>query len=233
MGQAFNCTFKLQLFASYMCQVSLFYRVRNCDGNKQKRRQQQIRNIGSQLASQLYNQMMPSLPGCLFKFIQKQPPQVFILLLYVQKTEKLFLEISHKIHKENTWAVCQSLFLNIFLKRDLNFANFFSHKTSCNLGDCQQMLLLFIDLSLTFLSQLPSQRQLPYTHCVCFTTQLFFMIAAAIFPVFYFLFLRLNLFPASYFFWFVLQNFILLLQWISYCLLSALFFHSFWVPSVD
>ena len=59
------------------------------------------------------------------------------------------------------------------------------------------------------------------------------MIAAAIFPVFYFLFLRLNLFPASYIFWFALKNFILLLQWISYCQLSALFFFSFWVPSVD
>ena len=44
--------------------------------------------------------------------------------------------------------------------------------------------------------QLGIARQLPYTHCVCFTTQLFFMIAAAIFSVFYFLFLKLNLFPA-------------------------------------
>ena len=31
-----------------------------------------------------YNQMMPRLPGCLFKFIQKQPPEVFILLVYVK-----------------------------------------------------------------------------------------------------------------------------------------------------
>ena len=49
---------------------------------------------------------MSRLPGCLFKFIQKQPPEVFILLcIYGKKTEKLFLEISHKIHKENT-CVC-------------------------------------------------------------------------------------------------------------------------------
>ena len=49
---------------------------------------------------------MSRLPGCLFKFIQKQPPEVFILLcIYRKKTEKLFLEISHKIHKENT-CVC-------------------------------------------------------------------------------------------------------------------------------
>ena len=47
--------------------------------------------------------MMPRLPGFLFKFIQKQPPEVFILRCGVRKkTEKLFLEISHKIHKENT-----------------------------------------------------------------------------------------------------------------------------------
>ena len=54
--------------------------------------------------------MMSMLPGCLFKFIQKQPPKVFILLSvprYVGKLKwkELFLEISHKIHKENT-CVC-------------------------------------------------------------------------------------------------------------------------------
>ena len=59
-----------------------------------------------------------------------------------------------------------------------------------------RLLLLFIDLSLTFLSPLCSQLQVPYTQCVCFTTQLFLMIAVAIFPVFYVLFLKLNLFPA-------------------------------------
>ena len=60
-----------------------------------------------------------------------------------------------------------------------------------------RLLLLFIDLSLTiFLSLLCSQLQIPYTQSVCFTTQLFYMIAAAFFPVFYFLFLKLNLFEA-------------------------------------
>ena len=62
--------------------------------------------------------MMPRLPGFLFKFIQKQPPQVFILRCGVRKkTEKLYLEISHKIHKEN-------------------FAKTVSQNISCNLGDC-------------------------------------------------------------------------------------------------
>ena len=76
------------------------------------------------------------------------------------------------------------------------FCEIFFHKTTLAIlaTASQQMLLLFIDLSLTFLRQLA--RQLSYTHCVRFTTQLFFMIAAAIFPVFYFLFLKLNLFPA-------------------------------------
>ena len=63
-----------------------------------------------------------------------------------------------------------------------------------------RLLLLFIDLSLIFLSLLCSQLQVPYTQCVCFTTQLFpsYMILVAIFPVFHFLFLKLNLFPAMH-----------------------------------
>ena len=72
---------------------------------------------------------------------------------------ELFLKISHKIHKENT-CVLESLFQNLLKKRlwrscfRVNFAKFFSQNNSCNFGDCQQMLLLFIDLSqLTFLSQ--------------------------------------------------------------------------------
>ena len=160
-----------------MCQVSLFYRVRNCKGPSKEKEcckrsddNKQRERGGSNkfeiyIASQLYNQMMPRLPGCLFNFIKNQPPEVFILLMvYVQlykKTEKLFLEISHKIHKENT-CVLESLFKNLFKKRLwrscflVNFADFFSENTSCNLGDCQQMLLLFIDLSLTFLSELGS-----------------------------------------------------------------------------
>ena len=86
--------------------------------------------------------MMPRLPGFLFKFIQKQPPEVFILRCGVRKkTEKLFLEISHKIHKENT-CVLESLFKNLFKKRlwrscfPVNFAEIFSQNISCNLSDC-------------------------------------------------------------------------------------------------
>ena len=33
--------------------------------------------------------MMSRLPGCLFKFIQKQPPGVFILLLYLRKKTEM------------------------------------------------------------------------------------------------------------------------------------------------
>ena len=126
---------------------------------------------------------MPRLPGCLFNFIKNQPPEVFILLMvYVQlykKTEKLFLEISHKIHKENT-CVLESLFKNLFKKRLwrscflVNFADFFSENTSCNLGDCQQMLLLFIDLSLTFLSELACQVAILYSLCQFYNLAIFY-----------------------------------------------------------
>ena len=98
--------------------------------------------------------MMPRLPGCLFKFIQKQPPEVFILLcIYRKKTEKLFLEISHKIHKENT-CVLESLFKNLLKKRlwrscfPVSLAKplrtSFSQNTSWSLGDCCFFLLIFL-----------------------------------------------------------------------------------------
>ena len=80
--------------------------------------------------------MMSRLPGCLFKFIQKQPPKVFILLSvprYVGKLKwkELFLEISHKIHKENTCPMCRVSFLKSIKKETFaqlfscNSANFF------------------------------------------------------------------------------------------------------------
>ena len=147
---------------------------------------------------------MPRLPGCLFKFIQKKPLEMFILLVYVRKLKRCSQKFLTKFSRKT--PVLESLFKNLLKKRlwrscfPVNFASFFSQNNFCNLGDCQQMLLLFIDLSLSLSPSLTRQlgiaRQLSYTCCVCFTTQLFFMIVAAIFPVFYFLFLKLNLFPA-------------------------------------
>ena len=121
--------------------------------------------------------MIPRLPGCLFKFIQKQPPDTrgvhsigsyLVYLDWCKKTEKVFLEISHKIHKENT---CVRVSFSNFIKRDfgrdfskidfstyfpVNFAKFirtpFSQLLACSLGDC----CFFIDLYLTFVSPLCS-----------------------------------------------------------------------------
>ena len=80
------------------------------------------------------------------------------------------------------------------------FCEFFFHRTTLAIlataSKCCFFLLIFLSPSLATYSQLGIARQLPYTHCVCFTPQLFFMIAAAIFPVFHFLFLKLNMFPA-------------------------------------
>ena len=126
---------------------------------------------------------MPRLTGCLFKFIQKQPPdtrgvhlgrQLAIQFIsnWCKKTEKMFLEIFHKIHKENTCVIAS--FSN-FIKRDfgrdffkihfgacfpVNFAKFlrtpFLQLLACSLGDCMLVLQL-IDLYLTFASPLCSQ----------------------------------------------------------------------------
>ena len=94
---------------------------------------QLVRKRGMEQTNLKYNsylsnqQMMPRLPGCLFKFIQKQPPdtrgvhsigrQLAIQFIsdWCKKTEKVFLEISHKIHKENT---CVIVSFSIFIKRD-------------------------------------------------------------------------------------------------------------------
>ena len=131
---------------------------------------------------------MPRLPGCLFKFIQKQPPdirgvhsigrQLAIQFIsdWCKKTEKVFLEISHKIHKENT---CVRVSFSNFIKRDfgrdffkrdfgtcfsVNFAKFlripFSQLLACSLGDCCFLLLIFISPS--FHLFVASQLQVPY-----------------------------------------------------------------------
>ena len=61
---------------------------------------------------QPYNQIMPRLPGCLFKFIQKQPPQKSY---WCKKTDEVFLEISHNIHKE---SICVRVSFLRFTKKE-------------------------------------------------------------------------------------------------------------------
>ena len=126
--------------------------------------------------SYLYKQqMMPRLTDCLFKFIQKQPPhtrgvhsigrQLAIQFIFdwCKKTEKVFLEISHKIHKENT---CVRVSFSNLIKRDfsrdffkidfgtcfpVNFAKFlrtpFLQLLACSIGGCCFFLLIFISPS--------------------------------------------------------------------------------------
>ena len=147
---------------------------------------------------------MPRLPGCLLKFIQKKPLEVFILLLYVRKLKRCSQKFLTKFTRKT--PVLESLFKNLLKKRlwrscfPVSLAKLlrtpFSQNTSWSLGDCCFFLLIFLPPS--FYLFVASQLQVPYTHCVCFTTQLFFMIAIAIFPVFYFLLLKQNLFPALY-----------------------------------
>ena len=108
--------------------------------------------------SYIANQMMPRLPSCLFKCIQKQPPsEVFYCQFELEQqywcTEKVLLAISHKIHKENTCA--RVSFLKFIKKRlwnscfPVNCAKFLrtplSQNTSCSLaGDCCFFLLIFL-----------------------------------------------------------------------------------------
>ena len=139
---------------------------------------------------QLQNQVMPRLPGSPFKLIRKQPPEVFYCCVRKLKrcSQKFLTKFTRKA------PVFESLFQNLFKKRlwhscfPVNFAKFlrtpFSQNTlllalAGRLGDCCFLLLIFLSTSFHL-----------------FTTQLFFMIAVAIFPVFCFLFLKLNLFPA-------------------------------------
>ena len=198
-----------------MCQISLFYRAPNCSKGPSKekdcKRWYLTNKRGGSNKSEIElanNQMMSRLPGFLFKFIQKHPPVLcsFYCCTYVrkQKWKELFLEISHKIDKENN-CVLESIFKNLLKKRlselfFCEFCEFLYHRTTfailATASKCCFFLLIFFSPSLATYSQLGIARQLPYTHCVCFTPQLFFMIAAAIFPVFHFLFLKLNMFPA-------------------------------------
>ena len=68
-----------------MCWVSLFYRVPNCYPAKRKTARDVTNKRGGSNKSEmkLANQMIPRLPEFLFKFIQKQPPEVLILLILV------------------------------------------------------------------------------------------------------------------------------------------------------
>ena len=86
---------------------------------------------------------MPRLPGCLFKLIQKQPP------------EKFYCEIPHKIHMKNTYVrvsflkftkkeTSAQLFSLEFCEISMNI--FFTE----HLFQSWRLLLLFIDLSSPF-----------------------------------------------------------------------------------
>ena len=107
--------------------------------------------------------MLPRLAGCLFKFIQKQPPDTrasslarYLMSDWCKKTEKVFLEISPKIHKENT---CARVSFSNFIKKETlapvscEFCKiskntfFIEHLFSCSLGDCCFFLLIFLSPS--------------------------------------------------------------------------------------
>ena len=120
-----------------------------------RRGNKQIRNrasIAIQLASQLVNQMMPRLPGCLFKFIQKQPQDnrddhsrqlASQLTGGVRKLKRC----SQKFLTKFTRKTSESLF-QILLKKKLwhlfscEFSEiskntfFTEHLLCCSLGDC-------------------------------------------------------------------------------------------------
>ena len=153
------------------------------------------------------------LPGCLFKFIQKQPPKVFILLSvprYVGKLKwkELFLEISHKIHKENT-CVLRVSFLKSIKKETLahlfscKFSQLFFHRTILQswrlpARKCCFFLLIFLSPSL---GQLPSQLArysqvaILYSLCLLYNLAIFYDSCSYLSSLF-FLCLKLNLFPA-------------------------------------
>ena len=128
---------------------------------------------------------MPRLKGCLFKFIQKQPPdtrgvhsvdrQLAIQFIsdWCKKTEKVFLEISHKFTRKT--PVLQPLFhggdffkIGFSTCFPVSFAKFlgtpFSQLLAFSLGDCCFFLLIFISPS--FHLFVASQLQVPYIYSV-------------------------------------------------------------------
>ena len=128
-----------------------------------KRGMQQT-NLKHNSYTQLYNQqMMPRLPGCLFKFIQKQPPQPVVFILQVgsqltslsltgaRKLERCSQKFLTKFTRKTPVRVSFSNFIKRdfgrdFFKRDfgtcfsVNFAKFlrtpYSQLLACSLGDC-------------------------------------------------------------------------------------------------
>ena len=70
--------------------------------------------------------MMSRLPGCLFKFIQKQPPGVFILLLYLRKKTEMERVVLRNFsqNSQGKHLCVKSLFFKIYLKRDFSAAVF-------------------------------------------------------------------------------------------------------------
>ena len=163
--------------------------VQLCDQWTQVQRKDCKRDTASKTGNkkseiELYNQVMPRYRVVYLHLFRSSHRGVPVQLYWCNKTEKVFLDIPHKIHKENT-CVSQSLFfLNLLKKRlwhccfPVIFAKFlrtpFSQNTSCSLGLGDYCFFLLIFLSPSFNHFVAS-----YTQYVCFTTQLFFMIALA------------------------------------------------------
>ena len=183
-----------------MCQVSLFYRVRNCKGpSKEKdcKRWQQIKKEAAtnlkyrQLASQLYNQMMPRLPGCLFKFIQKQPPKVFILLVDVRKLKSCSCKFLAKFSRKTPVCQIRVSFLKSIKKETLaqllscEFCEIVFHRTPLGIlaAASEFCFFLLIFLSTSF-SQLASQL---YTVCIASQLGSYPIVTVSVLKLSYFL----------------------------------------------
>ena len=159
-----------------MCQVSLSYTrdifvVPNLGIARDPAKRKTAIDVASKRGATTnlkYNQMMPRLPGCLFKFIQKQPPEAFVLLARKLKrcSQKFLTKFTSKTPvlvsflksiKKETLA---QLFSCEFCEISKNI--FFTE----HLLQSQRLLLLFISLSLTFLSSLCNSQLASYRYLI-------------------------------------------------------------------
>ena len=139
--------------------------VQLCDQWTQVQRKDCKRDTASKTGNkkseiELYNQVMPRYRVVYLHLFRSSHRGVPVQLYWCNKTEKVFLEIPHKIHKENT-CVSQSLFFFKFIKKETLALLFSCH--FCEIPKntfftehllqswAWRLLLLFIDLSLTFL----------------------------------------------------------------------------------
>ena len=136
--------------------------------------------------SQLYNQMMSRLPGCLFKFIQKQPPGVFILLLYLRKKTEMervvlrnFSQNSQRKHLCVRVSFLKSIKKETFAQLfSSEFRDFFFHRTILAImatasNKCCFFLLLFFSTSLSQLARY-SQVAILYSLCLFCNLAIFY-----------------------------------------------------------